>query len=286
MNKLQKWIAIAMALTLILASAVCLAEPAAQPAPDIEYVTLTAERQTLAAPEHWLECIAPAGAQVATERAELYPGYFVTTLTGEGFSIDYAEDGMLEINIDSDIPIAYRSEGEGMYLPPPSKVEGKYTQQEAEELALSFLRDTIGMDVSQLALRSVTPEDASKERSRAYKFEFGYQFGGIDIVGPNSVSVAVNDDGVVHADAHKVLSFAPGEPVGDAKLLTEDELMARLEGKVQASLRMPVYSMVNYDDVRIAWLLTERNADGAIAFRGGIEYDMRTGDKLTREEVW
>ena len=182
-----------------------------QQSAEIEYVSLTTETQQLSDPKTWFAYFASTDTEAEISEEARYPqydpNYIITTMTSDGISIEYDEYGMFWIEIESDIPISYRSEGEGMYLPPATSIEGKYTQAQAEELALKFLSDVMGIDVSQLEMQSVIPEDASKERSRAYRFVFGYQYNGISVAGVPLISIAVNDDGIVQANAETVLYF-------------------------------------------------------------------------------
>lgn len=274
MKRMRNCIGMALAMLLMLAGCAH-ADEAPQ---DIEYATLTVEKQTLADPEQWLADIAPDDAQIERTQAERGPDYQVTVLSGTGFCVEYDGSGSFSIEIDSDIPLRYRSEGEGENAPLPSELEGKYTVNEAEALARAFLEDTIGMDVSQLVLRSVSEEDPDKARSRAYIFEFGYQFDGINITRVPGITVAVNDDGVVQASAAAVYRFGPGEPVGTQALLTREQLRQALGQRTPMEL-LPVYAFVAEDDVRLAWLSTGYNDDGSVIWNAP-EYDMRTGQQI------
>lgn len=252
----------------------------------IEYASLTTEVQQLSDPKTWFTYFASTDTEAEISEEARYPqydpNYIITTMTSDGISIEYDEYGMFWIDIESDIPISYRSEGEGMYLPPATTIEGKYTQTEAEELALKFLSDVMGIDISQLEMQSVTPEDVNKERSRAYRFVFGYQYNGISVARAPLISIAVNDDGIVQANAETVLCFKPNEPADTSKLLSKEEIISKVTTLSEQSPCMPVYYLVNLSDVRIAWMFNYAVQDSGITLNGWA-YDMLSGIELESE---
>lgn len=130
------------------------------------------------------------------------------------------------------IPLSYRSEGEGAYLPPPSDIACKYTEAEAIELARQFVEAELGIAAdSGLVVAEVRPEDAAKERSRAYMISFAYAWEGIPLIGTTEqlpqvtprLTVGVTDEGIVSLDGN-ILQLVGGRQ-SEANVLPSDELL-------------------------------------------------------------
>lgn len=114
-------------------------------------------------------------------------------------------DGFFDFSKPSAIPTHYRSEGEGERLPPPSKQQGKYTAQEADELCRNTLHHIFGIPPDILEASRIIHENPAKERSRAYRIYYNYVLGGLPLIPISAttrspyIEVGVTDDGMVYA---------------------------------------------------------------------------------------
>lgn len=105
------------------------------------------------------------------------------------------QTGFFYLSKPGAVPTARRGVGQ------TDGAQGKYTQEEALELARRFLSDEIGIDTALLSAGDVYPEDPRAQRSRAYRIMFGYSHDGIHLRsrGLSSVQLKVTDEGVVFA---------------------------------------------------------------------------------------
>ena len=180
------------------------------------------------------------------------------------------------------IPLSYRSEGEGAYLPPPSDIAGKYTEAEAIELARQFIQDELGIAKhTGVIVTKVQPEDPAKPRSRAYVIEFAYAWEGIPLRGTTQqlpqvtpmLTVGVTDEGIV-SFAGDILELSSGRQ-SEAPVLPLDEV-ARLNPNdwllaQEADLRL-CYMVGPAHEGRLAWCAADLD--------GSHGYDAYTGERL------
>ena len=187
-----------------------------------------------------------------------------------------------------DIPLSYRSEGEGVYLPPPSKVEGKYTEDEAIELAQRFIQEDLHIATETgLIVTDVRPEDASKERSRAYVISFAYAWEGVPLIGTTdqlpqvtpTLTVGVTDEGIVSLDGC-ILELTGGRQVESA-ILPSDELTRINPNDTMLANADSIhlcYKVGPTHEGRLAWYAA---AEGEpIPTYVNLGYDAYTGEKL------
>jgi hypothetical protein len=200
------------------------------------------------------------------------------------FSFDGCSINMVR---DHKIPLKYRSDGEGMYLPPPSKIEGKYTQEEAIELARSFVQDKLGIAKEGLAVWRVDPEDASKERSRAYDIMFTYAWEGIPVSGYTEqlpslspfMRVGVTDEGVIVFQG--CIMKVSGAGKSNAEILPSEQLKSMQPDEFvymdDTSIEL-CYKLGPTFDGRLAW--GKLYSDETVTTIHDM-YDAYTGEKLT-----
>lgn len=210
------------------------------------------------------------------------------TLPDNEFAFSFDGCG-IDMTRDHKIPLRYRSDDEGVYLPPPSKIEGKYTQDEAIELARSFVQDELGMAKSGLKVMEVEAEDESKERSRAYNISFAYSWEGIPLVGhseqlpmimPN-ITVGVTDEGVVSVSGD-ILELS-GAKQGGAKLLSLEEIKSINPSDkwlAKCDSMYLCYKVGPAHEGRLTWNVYEE-ASGTEWTYVALGYDAYTGEKLT-----
>lgn len=185
------------------------------------------------------------------------------------------------------IPLSYRSEGEGVYLPPPSDIAGKYTEAEAIELARQFVEVELGIAAdSGLVVAEVRPEDAAKERSRAYVISFAYAWDGIPLIGTTEqlpqvtprLTVGVTDEGIVSLDGN-ILQLLGGRQ-SEAAVLPSDEL-PRLNPNDQLLVdadKCLCYKVGPAYEGRLAWYAAHE--EEPIPTYLNLSYDAYTGEKL------
>lgn len=216
-------------------------------------------------------------------RAELIHGH----LPDMESAFSYCES-FVSMDRPYEIPLRYRDDGEGMYAPPPSKIAGKYTQDEAIELARSFIQDKLGIAKAGLVLLEVAPEDASKERSRAYRIVFTYAWNGIPLVGEviqNTIiapyiNVGVTDEGIVEFSGN-VLELSGGKQGG-----TELASMEKIKGMysdrwaIAEAERMELcYKVGPAAEGRLAWGMLTQNCKSVKDTNAYC--DAYTGESLT-----
>ena len=187
-----------------------------------------------------------------------------------------------------EIPLSYRSEGEGVYLPPPSKVEGKYTEDEAIELAQRFIQEDLHIAADTgLIVADVRPEDASKERSRSYVISFAYAWEGVPLIGTTeqlpqvtpTLTVGVTDEGIVSLEGC-ILELTGGRQ-SESALLPSDEL-TRINPNdtmlANADCIHLCYKVGPTHEGRLAWYAVDEGEP--IPTYVNLGYDAYTGEKL------
>ena len=187
-----------------------------------------------------------------------------------------------------EIPLSYRSTGEGIYLPPPNKVEGKYTEGEAVELARQFIQSELRIAADTgLIVADVRPEDASKARSRAYVISFVYAWEGVPMIGTTeqlpqvtpTLTVGVTDEGIVSLDGC-ILELTGGRQ-GESALLPSDELTRINPNDAMLANSDCIYLCYKVGPAhegRLAWYAADESE--AIPTYVNLGYDAYTGEKL------
>jgi hypothetical protein len=145
--------------------------------------------------------------------------------------------GAFSLRKYSRIPLAYRQADEAIdgfneEWATPSPEEGKYTENEATQIAIVFLSKNLGIDPKILELSYVGTEGAQKNRSRFYDLRFRYVFGGIalenafDPASYPRIKISVTDDGVVLADGI-ALRIVERQDYDNRKTMDIDEVKKR-----------------------------------------------------------
>ena len=188
------------------------------------------------------------------------------------------------------ISLSYRSEGEGAYLPPPSKTEGKYTQDEAIEMARNFIQSDLHIaEDTGLIVADVIAEDASKERSRAYVISFAYSWENIPLIGTTDqlpqimprLTVGITDEGIVEFSGDIIA--VSGAKQSEAALLTSDQLLRLNPNDTMLARATDInlcYKVGPTYEGRLTWWY---NTDGVetIPTYADSAYDAYTGEKLS-----
>lgn len=225
------------------------------------------------------------------------------TYTFEGISIDVTTGSLpdcesaytysqnnISMQRNHSISLSYRSEGEGAYLPPPSKTEGKYTQDEAIEMARNFIQSDLHIaEDTGLIVAEVRPEDASKERSRAYVISFVYAWENIPLIGTTEqvpqvmprLTVGITDEGIVEFDGDIIT--VSGAKQSEGTILPSDQLTrlnpndAMLAGATDISL---CYKVGPTYEGRLAWWYSTDDTQTIPTYVDS-GYDAYTGEKLS-----
>lgn len=204
-----------------------------------------------------------------------------------GFSLELVPSrGYFMMQKPSEIPTHYRTEGEGMVLPPPSKLPGKYSMEEADEISRKALEQLFEIPIESLTIAKVIHENPEKERSRAYRIFYSYIIDGLKIIPISKsdrspyIEVRITDDGIVYMGGVSLTVVEKKQIPNDP--LSLDEMVKRDPW------------ITSYGKTELAYFLSKNNFGQLITqhvwytyddeswFSGNI-YDAFTGKEITVE---
>lgn len=197
-----------------------------------------------------------------------------------------SQNGYFLLSKPSRIPTHYRTSGEGIFLPPPSSQQGKYTVQDADWIARDTLNNLLGIHNESIELIEAIHENPDKERSRAYRLFYSYVIDGLDVIPISEmeyspyIEVRITDDGIVYASGVCLIIC---NPVSDnVKFLSIDDLIKKNPWASSFGRTELSYYLQKTDSGELLTKLVWYTFESDSWFSGNV-YDATTGKEIGLE---